>query len=300
MNSSEYIDVDQIAELKRIVGKIADRNDDIRKLVFDDLIKRTKKNLRRFYTETSFARKDIDLSNLKVDDLVSKKIFGIMSKKEERFTPTIKALLMVSYGIMNPIHSVNEMLEDFNKKFFESIMEMSEEPITSKEKAIIIGLLGINALSDQYSLKINEVNKKHIEGIVNLAAEFIRGLGPAYDDGKLNKLWGREIIGEGPVLGEMRRLDDIQIHTEGLYRKIDKPSRHYIDILIDDEVDMSRLTYLLKRTFDRRTLNAEERKKLKDTLDKIGSYEFKIFKNDPPFDGFEIRKQIKRCIESNI
>jgi len=295
MYSSSIVNEKQLEELDRIIQQKIGRN--YKSPI--EIIKKTKKNQQQFYIDLSFTKKETDLSNIDIEDLVNKNLLKIISKKEKTFIPTLKALLMIYYKIAKPDNHVNSLLEDLNKKFFENILELSEELLTSKEKAIILALIGIGAISPSYSLKLNEANEEAFKKCVDIAAEFLASLGKEFDDGTLSKLWNRNVIGETPVRAEMRRLNTIQPHTEGMYRK-EGNNNHYLDLLDKGELNQESLAYLFERIFDKRTLSFEERKKLIATLDEIQQYEFKIIKVEAPYDRFEIKTQIKHFIESRI
>lgn len=290
--NSKSLSEKQINELKKLRSKIKEKPWNV--------IKMTKKNKQKFFRSISFLRKEIELSNREIEDLKDKKILKVISEKEDRLTFSLKGLLMLEYGIMNPTNEVNNMLDSLNKTFFESIIKTaSEDPLKSDEKAILIGLIGLHAFSEDYALKLNKKNKDYFRDAVDYAVSFIKCLGPKFDDGELDKIWSKNIVGEGPVLGKMRRIDKIQIHTEFIYKKV-KNVGHYLDVLSNNEIDESKMTYLLKRIFDKKPLSYEEKEKLIEVLDKIQEYQFKLFKNEPPFDTFKIKTQIKYCIESNI
>lgn len=297
MGYSNFLSTNQGTELKKIINNIRDEHG--QKFAFD-LIKKNKKNQQKFYSDVSFFKKEIKLSDLEIQDLINKKLLKVLNKKEGRLTPTLKAILMVEYEIMEPSHSISEMLNDINKEFFDNIMKISEELVTAKEKAVVIGLLGLGAITDQYWLKLDEKNKEYFKNAVNHAAKFIKELGKEFDDGSLSTLWDTKAVGEGAVLGEMRRLNKIQPHTDGAcVRTAD--GKLYLDILSENRLDEDKLTYLLKeKIFDKKSLSFEEKKKLIKTLDEIQNYTFKIFKTNPPFSMLKIMKEIKSIIESDI
>lgn len=296
---SKYIDDKLYIELEKIIDKKLGMTPNLAL----NLMKKTKKNQQDTYIRASFLKREINLSNFEIEDLVNKRILKILSKKEGRLTPTFKAILMINYKISNPNNYVNHMLNDLNDKFFENVIELSEKPIDTKEKAIIIGLLGLGAFSNEYSLELNlleqnETNQEFFRKAIDLAADFIKELGSEFNDGSLSKLWTRNVVGEGPILGEMRRLNTIQTHTEGIYKK--ESGRHYLDVLVNNKIDENCMLFLLTKIFDKRPLSFPERERLISTLDKIKNLEFKIFRKTPSFDKLEARTTLKRIILSNI
>lgn len=289
-----FIDEQQFNELKKIFENKKPNNYNLSRF-----IKFYDKNKREFFNNLSFLREDINLSSLKIEELIRQKILGQLSEKEGRLTFTFKGLLIIEYERITPGLKLNELLNDLNKIYFDNVMKLSKVPVTSREKALLIGLLGLMTISKDYSLKPNKQKKIYIKNAIDAAAHFLTILGKDYDDGKLEDLWTHSVVGEGPILGEFRRANQLPNRTENIY-KSGKGHGHYLDILINDYIDKKKLIYLLKRIFDKRPLNYSEKKELIRTLDDIKQYEFKIFKEKPPFKVLELRKQIKNIIFSDI
>ncbi len=289
-----FIDEQQFNELKKIFENKKPNNYGLSKF-----IKSYDKNKREFYNNLSFLKEDINLPSLQIEELIRQKILGQLSEKEERLTFTFKGLLIIEYERITPGLKLNELLNDLNKIYFDNVMKLSKIPVTSREKAVIIGLLGLMTISKDYSLKPNKQKKIYIKNVIDAAAHFLTTLGKDYDDGKLEDLWTHSVVGEGPILGEFRRANQLPNRTENIY-KSGKGHGHYLDILINDYIDKKKLIYLLKRIFDKRPLTYSEKKALIKTLDNIKQYEYKIFKEKPPFKVLELRKQIKNIILSDI
>jgi len=295
-----FLNKNQTSELGNVINKIKTHNSKFFDSLNLNIIKKAKKNQQEIYKKTSFGRDEIRLTELEVEDLINKKLLKYISKKDDRLILTFKYILMSHYEIEHPSTSVNDLLNDLNKIAFEDIIQMSEEPLESREKVFITTLLGLGAISDKHSILVNDENQHHFKNAVECAVDFIKSLGTEYNDGGLDKLWKRQVIGETEVRAEIRRLNTIQPRTEGIYTIQDRRF-HYLDILNDkNKLEEKRLEYLLARIFDRRPLTLEEKRELIKTLDKIQSYEYKIFKTSPPFDTLEIRKGIKHVIESGI
>lgn len=290
MENSGFVSRNQTVELETLFRSVES------KFTLRMIRTSNRKNLQKFYHDISFLEKTLTLSRLEVEDLVDKRLLKFISRKEGRLTLTLKAILMLNYGIVNPSKELDTLLNSFDNEFFEAIMD-TVESLDSDEKAVIIALLGLGALSSEYSLKVDEKNEEHFKNAVDMAAEFLKGLGQGFDDGKLERIWKRNVVGEGPVLGLMRRTNKIPIRTENVYVKQRKG--HFVDILVNDEVDESRLKYLLDRLFDKRPLTYGEKKNLIKALNNIQQFELRIFKDVPPFDSLEVRKQVKRLIESS-
>jgi hypothetical protein len=287
----DYLDADIASKLENLLKeKTGGRN----RIVLS-IIGKTKKNQQKFYRDISFLQDEIDFSDIEIEELIEKKILKFLSRSEGRLTLTLKGLLLLDYWILNPTKEVIEMIDGFNSVFFEKIMQLAEKPLTSKEKAIIITVLGLGAISDEYVLKVEEKNAEYFKKAVNRAAEFIESLGKEYCDGTIEKLWTRNVVGEGPILGEMRRTNQIPQKTEGIYTPLDKG--HYLEILDNGNINETKLEYLIKKVFDKKPLLFDEKKAFIEVLNDIQKYEYKIFKINPPFDTLEIKKQIKRTIE---
>lgn len=297
---NNFLNKNQAFELEKIINKIKIKDSEICDNLNLNIIKKAKKNQQDIYKKTSFNRNEIELTELEVEDLISKNLLKYISKKDNKLILTFKYIVMFHYGIENPTSSVNDLLNDLNKIAFGDVIQMSEEPLNSREKVFITALLGLGAISDKHSILVNDENQQHFKNAVDCAVEFLKSLGPEYGNDDLDKLWKRKVIGETEVRAEIRRLNTIIPRTERIYT-IHEKRFHYLDLLNDkNKLDETRLEYLLTRIFDKRPLTFKEKGEFVKTLDKIQSYEFKIFKNNPPFDALEIRKSIKHIIESKI
>lgn len=292
---SFYLREKEFEELKKILSRVKD-NLGVEK-IFLDLIPKTRKGKQQIYKDTlSFFQKELDLSQIEIDDLIDKNILKYTSKKDNKLTLTLKSILILEYGLNSVSEGTDELIDDLNKEFYENVFQLSDDPLTSLERAIIIGMIGVEAISNEYCIKPDEENQDYLKSVVDCASEFLKKLGPDYNDGSLEKLWKKVVIGEGPILAEFRRLNKIPIHTEGIYKK--EGGKHYLDLVTDKSLNEPRTIYIIKKLFDKRPLNFDEKKEFLETLENIHSFEFKIFKDNPPFDSFEVRKSIKRLIEN--
>ncbi|WXG44267.1 MAG: hypothetical protein WED04_09580 [Promethearchaeati archaeon SRVP18_Atabeyarchaeia-1] len=298
MNDSGILSANQTRVLGKLVYKGKNRPKSNRKLAIG-LIKKKKKNQQDFYKSLSFRQNEANLPQHEIEELVAKNLLKFISRKDKLLTVTLKAMLVLDYGITDLSGNMDEMLNDFNEVFFEGVIKLSDEPLEAREKAIILGLLGLGTVSEQYSLKPDKENQEELgKCIDDFAVSFIKELGPEYDDGTIKDLWPGDVVGEEPVLARMRRTDTVQARTEGVYRK--KEGRHYLDILADEKIDEAKLTYLFERFFDKRPLSFEEKKKLVKALDGIQEHAIRLIRSNPPFDMLEIRRQIRRIIESKL
>jgi hypothetical protein len=160
--------------------------------------------------------------------------------------------------------------------------------------------LGLGAISNEYSLVLAKRESEDcFKECVDLAVKYLKSLGPAYADTSLDKIWGSKIKGEsGPVAARLRRLNKIEARTEKVYKKGRKG--HYLEILVNSVVDEELLKYLLKRVFETRTLDFEEKTKLLETLDLIHNNTKKLFLSNPPYDYYEFRKAMQHVVETRI
>lgn len=283
----------QILEIKRLLKK-SGKNFTIK------ILKSRQKEQQKFYNDLSFSKSETSLPEMEINDLIKENFFVYMSEKEGKITLTPKALLMLKYNITNPDNNTEMMFDEINNVFFNNIIKLSTKNLTSKEKAIIIGLIGIGALANQYSLNALELENERAEKwktVIEHASRFIKGLGSEYNDGKLDNLWSNKIAGENEVRTEMRRLDSICTSTEGLYKKTGN-NKYYIDMLRDNKIDENKISYLLRKIFDKKKPTYNDRKNLIATLGEIRKYDFHFFREESPFDLFEVRREIVRAIES--
>jgi hypothetical protein len=291
MSKGSFLSENQISELSRLVERNIGKNK-----ILTNILTTSKKSAQEIYNKMSFPRTEIKLSENDFEDLLLKNMIKIISKKDSKITLTLKSIMILEYKIFDINPQVNKMLDDINKEFFDNVMHLSEKPVSSKEKAIIIALIGLNTFSEGYMLQLKEEKENEFKSAVDIAVVFLKTLGQEFDDGTLDKIWSRNVIGEGPVLAEMRRLNQIQMSTEGVYKNT--KSGHYLDILKNNKLNEERFNYILSRIFDKRTPTYEEKKQMIKALDEIQQYEFKLFRTSPPFNTLDIRKRIKYLIES--
>jgi hypothetical protein len=284
----------QYTELQKIFFNIKINSND--KKVALELIKKENKNRKEMYNQMSFVKNSLDLPDSEITELINTGLLGYLSEKEKTLTLTFKALVILDYELRDVNSNLSNLLDDMNKEFFEKVIKLSKEKLESKEKAIILGLLGINSISDKYAIRINDSNKRYFKEAIEIASNFLVELGCDYNDGSLEKLWSFKVIGEDPVLSEMRRTNKLPLKTDNLYKP--NEGKPYIDILTkDNKTDEDKVVYLLKTLFNFKPLLFEEKKNLLETLNKIQGLEFKIFKNEPPFDSLKIRNDLKIIIE---
>lgn len=285
----------QFEQLRKILFNIKINSEG--KKISIELTRKDNKNKKEMYKQMSFFKKSLDLPDSEVDQLINEGVLGYLSEKERILTLTFKGLLILDYELKDINSNLSNLLDDMNKEFFEKVMKLSKEKLDSKEKAIILGLMGINSISDKYSIRVNDTNKKYFKEAIEIASNFLKGLGGEYNDGSLEKLWSFKVIGEDSVLSEMRRTNKLPLKTDNLYKP--NEGKPYIDILTkDSKIDKDKVVFLLKTLFNFKPLLFEEKKGLLDTLNKIQSLEFKIFKNEPPFDSLRVRSDLKRIIEN--
>jgi len=269
-----------------------------------DLIQKSKKSQQQFYFEISVPKSEIKLSEEDFQELIEKGLLKIVDKRTMKVAPTLKALLMFKYDIFNPPYQIIKMLDDINELFFKKIFRVSEREMEGREKAVVLTLLGLGAISEKYPLKFDQnlvKNKEAFKEAVNLVSNFLKNLGPEYIDNTLDKLWSRNLVGEDEVSGELRRLNEIQLHTEGICIRTREGT--YLKLLSPDgKLNIEDLRYLLKeKIFNKRPLKFEERKKLNEILDKISLfYNPKFFKENPPFNMLEILSEAKNLIKVGI
>lgn len=291
MSKNNFLSETQVSELSRLIERSIGKN-----RVSTNILTTSKKSAQEIYNKISFSRSEMKLSESDFEDLLSKNMIKIISKKDAKVTLTLKSIIIMEYKILEVTSQVNKMLDDINKEFFDNVMHLSEKPVSSKEKAIIIALIGLNTFSEGYMLQLKEEKGHEFKSAVDIAVGFLKTLGQEFDDGTLDKIWSRNVIGEGPVLSEMRRLNQIQMSTEGVYKNT--KSGHYLDILRNNKLNEERFNYILSRIFDKRTPTYEEKKQMIKALDEIQQYEYKLFRTIPPFNTLDIRKRIKYLIES--
>ena len=121
MTNSTFLNNKQISELKKIFDK---NSDNIKSTL--DIMKQKNSNRLKFFNDISFFRKEIELSYIEIEELINKGLLSVISERDLKLTLTLKALLMLEYGIIDPSSGTNKMLDDLNKRYFDNIMKTSK------------------------------------------------------------------------------------------------------------------------------------------------------------------------------
>ena len=259
------------------------------------ILNKSTKNIQDFYLKnTTFDPKNYNISIAEIDELVNKKIIRKLNTENNNYSITFKGILILEYGLYNCYGNTENMLDEFNTTYFEDILKISKKNLTGKEKAVLLGLLGLMALSEDYTIKLTEANQYAFKAAADLSVSFIRIFPEFYDDVK-DALWKREIIGETPITAEMRRLNDLTSKTENIYKN-DKG--YYLQILNNSNIDENALKFLLKKIFENKFVDNENKEKLKNLLDEIQQKcAPMVFYESPKFNKLEIRGQIRSIID---
>ena len=261
-----------------------------------NLLIKSKKNIQDFIlNNTVINSEQLGLSIDEIEELQRKSFIHEKSKKERIYCLTLKGMIILEYGLYDCYGQIEKMLNDFNRLYFEDIVKESKQKLTTREKVVLLGLLGLMAITEDYTVKLNDANEEYFKQSVNQVVLFLSEF-PNLIDESIDKLWKREISGETPIKGELRRLNDLPTKTENVYKN-DKG--HYLNLLKNNSIDIQSLEYLLKRIFGETFLSYEAKNKLMSLLDEIQrSYSPFVFYDLPPFDVYEVRNQIRKIIEN--
>lgn len=286
----------QLSEISRLMAVAKARTKQKGKTL-PNLMKMRERNLKAFYRDISCSRHDIRLDDMDLEELVRWQFLAYLSRMEQRLTLTVRSIILSEYSIYQPDENMENLIDDINEAYFRKVIDLSGEPITPTEKVIIVALLGLDAISEDYSLRLDPQNQKYFKQAVDIAGKFLENTDTEQETGAFRDIWPQDVIGEDPVLARMRRLDRIQVHTEGLYKKV--KGKHYLDLVDKGKLDENKLTFLLSKLFVI-PLSYNQREELNKTVDNIQQYGLQLYETNPPFDALRIRNRIKYLIQSQV
>lgn len=293
-----YLNDEQLHALTSIFHKVR-INSKIKGSIIIPLLKKEKKNIQKFFTENAILISEVNVSDIDLEDLYSKKILKIVSHNQEKVVLTVKGLLLCEYHINAFIPEIDQFLNDLNSEYFDNIVQILEKPLDSVEKSIIITLLGLGAISEDFQLEVNSNNQNSFKEAVDLSKNFLLSLGDEFQqDGTLDKLWKSDVDGEDPGIALRKRTNELARKTENIYSTNNK--KQFIKLIKNNSLDLKTTKYILKKVFDVRILDYEEKKQFLQVLDEIQRISFDLFSVLPSYDKNRIRRQIKLIIEDDL
>lgn len=264
----------------------------LQKLDVVKLLKKRDSERMKFFTKIAFTADKIGIPKDRLKELIKLKVLDFVSESRGDMCITAKGILILKYNIMNPQRSVNDLLDNLNRAFYEDLLRKVKDTLTFEEKCTIITLLGLLSFTKKYSVSIALLREREDDVSINKsfakAGVFLSSI-LGVENSLAEKLSESGTEGKG-VVTLLRRLDDIQLKTEHVYVKSE--GCHYLDIISDQGVDAGKLSFLLRRVFDYRPLNFEERKNLVALLKEIEENRISILGNSTDFNPNNIKSDL--------
>lgn len=260
-----------------------------------DLTKYYAKNIQEFFLKTNFQKDEWPYSQSELDYLVNKKVLYFV-EEEGCYLLTYKGLTILEYNL-ELYEELDCYLNDLNFLYFEKNMKKKDEPLKPQDKPILFTVLGLYAFSSDYSLYIDESNKSEFAKSVDFAIELLK-IHNLKEIDKLNKIWDSEVIGEDPILSIRRRLTEIPPRTNNIFKTTSGNSHGiFIDIMnIDGSIDENKVLFLLKKVFNNKIFDKNEKEELIDTLNKIERGRFSLIQSSSNVNRIKIKRELRDII----
>lgn len=265
-----------------------------------DVLKLNSTKRKQYFHENSFTEDELNLTKAEESQLIKDAILFKMDEARNKLTLTIKGIILLEYGLDRSGKKMSDFLNALNESYFLDLMGRVNEPLESQEKGVILTLLGLHAFTKETAVKLSAYNESVqnmnlFKSCVDDTLGYFKSLGEQYIDSNMDKIWSLNVIGENPVAARINRLNKISLKTDQIYKKGD--GNHFLDVLKDGKLDKDRVTFLLRKIFDKRTLNFEERESLVALTKSIQSKRYKLINTNHDFDNSEIGYVLHTTIE---
>ena len=260
-----------------------------------DLIKKPVKNLQEFFSSTSFKRDEWLYSKSELDYLVNKKILHLI-EEEGNYLLTYKGLTILEYNLEFS-DEFDSYLNDLNSLLFDKNLKTKYEPLKPKDEVILLTVIGLYAFSPDFSLYVDELNKSDFAESADFAIELLKKHHPK-NISELNKIWDSKIVGEDSILSILRRLYEIPTKTGNIF-KVASGNKHgiYVDILKkDNSINEDRALFLLRKIFDNKIFDMDQKQELIDTLNNIEKGYFSLIRSNNRINRIKIKIQLRDMI----
>lgn len=260
-----------------------------------DLIKKPVKNLQEFFSSTSFKRDEWLYSKSELDYLVNKKILHLI-EEEGNYLLTYKGLTILEYNLEFS-DEFDSYLNDLNSLLFDKNLKTKYEPLKPKDEVILLTVIGLYAFSPDFSLYVDELNKSDFAESADFAIELLKKHHPK-NISELNKIWDSKIVGEDSILSILRRLYEIPTKTGNIF-KVASGNKHgiYVDILKkDNSINEDRALFLLRKIFDNKIFDMDQKQELIDTLNNIEKGYFSLIRSKNRINRIKIKIQLRDMI----
>lgn len=278
-------------ELNVLRSMVLQHEFSIERLDIIKLLKKRETERMRFFNNINFKADEVKIPLDRINQLIDLKILDYVSESSRELCITAKGHIIVKYNILDLSPTMDLFLDDLNKKFYEDYQSKSKQKLNFEEKCAVITLMGILSFTENYSINIASLREKEdiaINGCLKKVSEFLSQI--LKNENLLIDKLSTGITEGKPAVTFFRRLDQIQLKTESIYFK--SGGRHYLNILTDQGVDQEKLSFLLRRIFDNRTLNFEERSSLVSLLKEIEEERIPILGNSTDFNVNQIKSEL--------
>lgn len=253
------------------------------------------KKIQEFFTSVNFKKNEWPYSQSELDYLVGKKILYFI-EKDGFYLLTYKGLAILEYNFKFT-YELDNYLNDLNSLLFEKNQKTKDEPLKSRDRVTLLTVLGLYAFSPDYSLVVNESNKNEFAIAADFAIEILKQHHPKYVN-ELDKYWDSNVIGEDTILSNLRRLDQIPKKTGNIFKTASR-NKHgiYVDILDEDGlINENRALFLLKKVFDKKIFDIDNKQQLIETLNKIEKGSFTLIQSKNTINKIKLKRQLRDII----
>ena len=255
------------------------------------LLKKRDSERMKFFTQNAFKSNEITIPNDRLKELIELKVLDFTSEVKGEMCITAKGILILKYNLTNLPNSFNDLLDHINKAFYEDLLKKAKNTLGFEEKCAIITLLGLLSFTKNYSINIASLREKEdiaINKCLGKVGAFLSSM-LEVENTLSEKLPNSDTEGK-PAVTFFRRLDDIQSKTDYIYVKFG--GSHYLEIVSGQGIDAGKLSFLLRRIFNQKPLNFEERTALVSLLKEIEEDRIAILGNSTDFNPNDIKSEL--------
>lgn len=282
------INQEEISILQKIISQ---KGASIEKLDVVKLLKKRDSERMKFFSEIAFKVNEIIIPNDRLKELIELKVLDFTSEAKGEVCITAKGSLILKYNLINWSNSVNDLLDHINKAFYEDFLKKAKNTLNFEEKCALITLLGLLSFTKNYSINIASLREKEDVAINKCLGKVGAFLSSMLDvENTLSEKLPNSGTEGKPAVTFFRRLDDIQLKTDSIYVKLG--GSHYLDLVSSQGIDAGKLSFLLRRIFDHKPLNFEERTTLVSLLKEIGEDRIAILGNSTDFNANDIKSEL--------
>ena len=195
----------------------------------------------------------------------------IYRNDDNNYIATLKLLILIQYN-----STLDTFLNDLNQQLFTELYKKNGQKLSWDEKTIILTLLGLMACDKTSAFKFeNNKNAEVFQACSKEALLFLQENNIVDNQYSIEKLFNSNVRGEHKVQAKMARINDIGIKTNNIYCK-DPRSGHYLNIIIDNNVDINNFYFILKLIFN----VLPNKQKLKELLNKMYIRRYEVLNGD--------------------